>query len=103
MTKPTAILLTLAMLAIAPAASAEPTAPKAPTKTEPAKKPAKAAAKAPAAKRGEITLDPIDIPGRLPRPNAAIDIARVSTRTAIPLRPFSPLGRIEGATSRAPF
>jgi len=43
------------------------------------------------------------IKSRAPRPLAAVEVARVSTQKAIPLRAFSPIGRIETAARRAPF
>ena len=55
------------------------------------------------ARTGEITLRPIIIKERLPRPLAVVDVSRVTTHAAIPLRAFSPIDRIEGATRRAPF
>lgn len=50
-----------------------------------------------------VVLPTVVIRERVPRPLAAVDISRVSTQKAIPLRAFSPLDRIEGATRRAPF
>jgi hypothetical protein len=54
-------------------------------------------------RRGEITVEPVNIPGRVPRPLVAVDVARVTTRVAIPQRPFSPVGRIETAARHKPF
>lgn len=54
-------------------------------------------------KRGVVTVPGVVIKARAPRPLAAVDVARVSTQKAIPLRAFSAVDRIEGATRRAPF
>ncbi len=50
-----------------------------------------------------VILPTVVIRERVPRPLAAVEISRVTTQKAIPLRAFSPLGRIESATRRAPF
>lgn len=55
------------------------------------------------ARRGEITVEPVNVPGRVPRPAVAVDIARVTMRVALPFRSISPASRIEAATRRAPF
>jgi len=55
------------------------------------------------ARPGEVTLRCVVIKSRAPRPLAAVEVARVSTQKAIPLRAFSPIGRIETAARRAPF
>jgi hypothetical protein len=65
--------------------------------------PARADGTASPAAKPNVVLPTVLIQERVPRPLAAVMISRVTTQKAIPLRPFSPLGRIEGATRKSPF
>ena len=66
-----------------------------------AEEPAKA--KAPAAKRGEITLEGLIITLKPPRPVAAVDVARLTPKLTLAELRQTLLQRIEAAIENDPF
>jgi len=53
--------------------------------------------------RGVITLPMTKITSRLQKPQAAVDVARLSPQLTLPALDMPFLGRIEGAISTSPF
>jgi hypothetical protein len=59
--------------------------------------------KAPPARRGEITLETIVIPGRVQRPQAVVDVNRLVPRAPLPELRKSLVDRIGNAIEKDPF
>ena len=59
--------------------------------------------KAPAAKRGDITLEGLIITLKPPRPVAAVDVGRLTPKLTLAELRQPLIERIEAATEKAPF